>query len=62
MFLGASKGNMEKKRVKFDEKWNWSLTHFMQPVSFYTTWKQQKTRSFLKFADGIEKDQWHEIT
>ena len=33
----------------------------MPLVSFYTPWKQQKTRSFLMFSGGIERDQWHEM-
>ena len=30
-------------------------------ISFYTHWKRQKTRGFLIFSAGIERDQWHEI-
>ena len=35
------------------------LTHFMPVVSFYTSWKHQKTRGFLMLPGGLEKDQWH---
>ena len=28
---------------------------------FLYPWKQQKTRGFLMFSGGIERDQWHEI-
>ena len=38
-----------------------TLTHFMPLVSFYIPWKLQKTRGFLMFSGGIEKDQWHEM-
>ena len=31
------------------------LTHFMPLVSFYTTWKRQKTYSFLMFSGGVER-------
>ena len=37
------------------------LIHFMSLVSFDTTWKYQKTRGFLNFSGGIERDQWHEM-
>ena len=37
------------------------LTNFMLLVSFYTTCKHQKTRRFLMFSGGIERDQWHEM-
>ena len=37
------------------------LTHFILLVSFYTSWKHQKTFSFLMFSRGIERDQWHEM-
>ena len=33
----------------------------MPLVSFYTPWKHQKTRGFLMFPRGIEKDKWHEM-
>ena len=36
------------------------LTDFMPLVSFYTPWKNVKTRDFL-FSGGIEKYYWHEI-
>ena len=37
------------------------LTHFMPLVSFDTPWKHQRTKGFLMFSGGIEKDQWHEM-
>ena len=37
------------------------LTHFMPLVSFYTFWKHQKTKGFLVFSGGIEREQWHEM-
>ena len=38
-----------------------TLTHFMPLVTFYTPQKHHKTRDFLMFLGGIERDQWHEI-
>ena len=38
------------------------LTHFMPLVSFYASWKRQKTSGFLMFLGGIEGDQWHEMS
>ena len=38
-----------------------NLTDFMPLVSFYTPWKNVKTRDFLMFSGGIEKYYWHEI-
>ena len=37
------------------------LTHFLPLARFYTPWKDQKTKGFLMFSGGIEKDQWHEM-
>ena len=37
------------------------VTHFIPLVSFYTPWKHQKTRGFLMFSGGLERDQWHEM-
>ena len=37
------------------------LTRFMPLISFYTPRKHQKTRGFLMFSGGIERDQWHEM-
>ena len=31
-------------------------THFMPLISFYTSWKYQKTRGFLMFSGGRKKD------
>ena len=36
------------------------LTHFMPLFSFDNPWKHQKTKGFLMFSGGIERDQWHE--
>ena len=33
----------------------------MPPLSFYTTWKHQKTRGFLMFSGGVERGHWHEM-
>ena len=33
-----------------------SLAHFMPLISFYTPWKNQKTKGFLIFSGGIERD------
>ena len=41
--------------------WLGYLIHFMQLVSFYSPWKHQKTRGFLMFSEGIERDLWHEM-
>ena len=35
-------------------------THLILLVSFYTSWKYQKTRSLLMFSEGKERTQWHE--
>ena len=32
-----------------------TITHFMRQVSFYTSWKHQKTRGFLIFSGNIER-------
>ena len=37
------------------------LTDFMPLISFYTPWKHQKTKGFLMFSAGMERDQWHEV-
>ena len=37
------------------------LTHFMSLVSFDTPGKCQKTKGFVIFSGGIERDQWHEM-
>ena len=37
------------------------LIHSMPLVSFYTSWKHQKTRSFHMFSGGIERNQWNEM-
>ena len=36
-------------------------THFSPLGSFYTPWKHQKTRGFLMFSGGVEREQWHEM-
>ena len=36
------------------------LIHFRPLISFYTPYKHQKTKAFLMFSKGIERDQWHE--
>ena len=33
------------------------LTRYMPLISFYTSWKHQKTRRFFRFSGGIERDQ-----
>ena len=37
------------------------LTHLMSLISFYTLWKHEKTRGFLVFSGGIERDKWHDM-
>ena len=44
--------------ISITESWSELLTYFMQLVSFYTPWKHQKTRGFLMFAGGVERDKW----
>ena len=40
---------------------NLILIPFMPLISFYTPWKHQKTRGFLIFPRGVERNhQWHE--
>ena len=34
---------------------------FYATISFYTPWKHQKTKGFLMFFGGIERDEWHEM-
>ena len=43
---------MSQGSIKYDI----SLTHFMRLVSFYTPWKHQKTKGFLMFSGGLERD------
>ena len=38
-----------------------NLIHFMPLVSLNTLWKHEKTKGFLMFSGGIERDQWHEM-
>ena len=33
----------------------------MPLVSFYSPWKQQKSRGSFIFLGGIEREQWHEM-
>ena len=33
----------------------------MPLISIYISCKRQKTRDFLMFSGGIERDQWHEM-
>ena len=35
------------------------LIYFMARLSFYILWKHQKTRGFLMFLGGIEKEHRH---
>ena len=37
------------------------LTHFRPMSPFYTPWKRQKTRGFLKFSGSIEREHWSEM-
>ena len=37
------------------------ITHFMALVTFYIPWKYEKTRGFLMFSGGIERDHCHEM-
>ena len=37
------------------------LTHTKPKFHFSTPWKHQKTRSFLMFSGGIEKERWLDI-
>ena len=37
------------------------LNHFKSMFYFYTPWKRQKSRGFLTFAVGIEKEVWPEM-
>ena len=43
--------------VETNESRGTRLTHFSQVSHFYTPWKRQKTKGFLKFSGGIEM--WH---
>ena len=38
-----------------------TITHIMPLVSFYTPWKHQKTRCFVMFLQGAERDIGHEM-
>ena len=38
------------------------LTHFLPLVSFYAPSKRKKTRGFLIFSGGIERDQRHKMS
>ena len=63
-YIKPQKQQQQKKNSCGDafcnEVTSW-LIHFMPLVSFDTTWKYQKTRGFLNFSGGIERDQWHEM-
>ena len=37
------------------------VKHFIALISFYTPRKHQKTRDFLMFSGGTERDQWQEM-
>ena len=37
------------------------LTCFIPLFPFCTPWKYQKTRGFLIFSGGVEREQWYEI-
>ena len=39
-----------------------SFTHVMSVVSYFTVWKHLKTRGFLMFSGGIDRDQSHEMS
>ena len=56
---------MHRAKVKIDRilktaNNNTRITHFMPLISFHAPLKHQKTRGFLMFSGGIERDQWHE--
>ena len=38
------------------------LTHFSPVSHFYTPWKRQKTKGFLKFSGGIEIWHWTKMS
>ena len=62
MSVTESKQEINKKKVKMFRKGMLvSLSHYMPLFSFYTSWKHQKTRGFLMFSGGIEREQWHEM-
>ena len=35
--------------------------HFMSLVSFYISWKRQKTNNFLMFSGDIEREPYYEM-
>ena len=37
------------------------LAHFMPLVPFNSSWRHGKSRGFLLFSEGIERNQWHEM-
>ena len=40
--------------------WN-CLIHFSSVISFYTSWKLPKVKSFLAFSGGMKWDHWPEM-
>ena len=51
-------------RSKFQDHRNslyLKLTHFSPVSHFYTPWKRQKTKVFLKFSGGIEMWHWTKL-
>ena len=62
MSVTESKQEINKKKVKMFRKGILvSLSHYMPLFSFYTSWKHQKTKGFLMFSGGIEREQWQEM-
>ena len=52
---GVSRAFKPPKELWFQDQAQIS-TYFMPLVSFYTTWKHQKTSGYLILSGGIEKD------
>ena len=50
---------MDKILMKDDSSKPWA--YFIPMVFFDTPWVHWKTRGFLMFSGGIERDKWHEM-
>ena len=59
-FLASNKATLYTESfISEDPK---AINLFYATLSFFTSWKHQKTYGFLMFSWGIERDQWHEVS
>ena len=58
--LGSERTPLKINANSFPNNESAALTHFLQLVPFYTPWKHEKTKGFLTFSEGTERNQRHE--